>query len=250
MDRQKFLRFIKIWENEFNFSKTVEENICVDKNNRPIPWYTYPAIEYLSQFDYASKKVFEFGCGNSTLFWAERAQKVVSTEDKAEWFQKWCDKFSDSDLEMPSHHSFSPKNLEIRYRPEPLLYENAVLEDQEKYDVIVIDGRHRANCAKKALEALSENGIIIFDDSDRANKNADSAEVIKILKSADLIQVDFFGFCPTNIYTKATSVFLTRKFDFISKYPVQPANGLGNLWSLKRKDRKALYQIQQKEKFK
>ena len=45
--------------------------------------------EYLSQFDYSDLKIFEYGCGYSSAFWAERAKKVVSVEDKTDWFEKW-----------------------------------------------------------------------------------------------------------------------------------------------------------------
>lgn len=44
-----------------------------------------------------------------------------------------------------------------------------------------------------------------------------------------------------NVYTKTTSVFLSRDFNFQSLYSVQPINGFGNLWSMSRKDRKEFY---------
>ena len=57
----------------------------------------------------------------------------------------------------------------------------------------------------------------------------------------DLVQVDFYGFCPMNAYTKCTSLFLRRDFAFRSKYEVQPVNGWGNLWSMNRSRRKKAY---------
>ena len=49
MYSEKFLKFIEMWVKDFGISHTIDEKVCVDRDNNPIPWYTYPAIEYLSQ---------------------------------------------------------------------------------------------------------------------------------------------------------------------------------------------------------
>lgn len=228
MYSDKFLKFIEMWQNDFAIERTIDEKICVDKDGNPIPWYTYPAIEYLSQFDYSEKQVFEYGCGNSSMFWAERARKVTSIEDNLKWFDKWKKEFSHA-------------HLEIRWRDEGEIYENAIFEDNKKYDVIVVDGKRRAECASVAVKALAEGGMIILDDSDRVNTSQEYINAINVLKAADLIQIDFYGFCPMNNYTKTTSLFLSRDFHFESLYRVQPINGLGNLWGMGRKHRKEFY---------
>ena len=94
-----------MWQKEFAIERTINEKICIDRDGNPIPWYTYPAIEYLSQFDVTDKDVFEFGCGNSSLFWADRARLVTSIEDNPDWFAKW-------------QKSFNRPNLDIRWRDE------------------------------------------------------------------------------------------------------------------------------------
>ena len=228
MYSEKFEIFIKMWREEFAIAKTIDEKVCVDRDNNPIPWYTYPAIEYLSQFDYTDKTVFEFGCAYSSLFWAKRAKKVISIEDNPKWFEKW-------------QQEFKEPNLDIRWRDEGEIYENAIFEENQKYDVIVIDGKRRFECAKAAIQKLADGGMIILDDSDRVNTSDEYKKAIKDLQSANLLQVDFYGFCPMNVYTKATTIFFKRDFNFVSKFDVQPVNGLGNLWSMSRKDRKALY---------
>ena len=74
------LRNYRILSIEFGQYKTMYRWDCVDRFNRPIPWYTYPAIEYIKQLDFSDKTVFEYGSGNSTLFWAQRCKKLVSVE--------------------------------------------------------------------------------------------------------------------------------------------------------------------------
>lgn len=232
MYSEKFLKFIEMWEKDFAISRTIDEKVCVDRDGHPIPWYTYPAIEYLAQFDYGAKKIFEFGCGNSSLFWAARAAEVVSIEDNPNWFEKW-------------QREFSAANLDVRWRDEGEIYENAIFEDSQKYDVIIVDGKRRAQCAAAAVKALAPGGMIILDDSDRINTSEEYIQAVAALKNADLLQVDFYGFCPMNNYTKTTSIFFSRDFNFSSKYDVQPINGLGNLWSMSRKERKKKYREQQ-----
>lgn len=228
MFSEKFSKFIEMWQKDFAIERSIDEGVCQDKDGNPIPWYTYPAIEYLAQFDYSDKEVLEFGCGYSSLFWANRAQSVTSIEDNPKWFEKWQQEFCKS-------------NLDIRWRDEGEGYEMAIFEDGKKYDIIVIDGKRREKCAEVAIKSLKAGGMIILDDSDRINTSKEYIEAVEFLKSANLIQVDFYGFCPMNCYSKTTSVFLSRDFAFKSLHLVQPINGWGNLWSKKRVERKEFY---------
>lgn len=228
MYSEKFQKFIDMWRKDFGIERTIDEKVCLDRDGNPIPWYTYPAIEYLSQFDYSQKKIFEFGCGNSSLFWARRAEKVVSIEDNLQWFEKWQGEFRE-------------ENLDVRWRDEGEGYYNAIFEDGQQYDVIVIDGKRRADCARCAVRALAPGGLIILDDSDRINTSQEYKDAVAALREAGLLQVDFYGFCPMNCYTKATSLFFSRDFDFVSRHDVQPVNGWGNLWSMNRLARKSLF---------
>ncbi len=223
---EKFKKFIEIWQQEFAMERSIDEKICADKDGNPLPWYTFPAIEYLQQFDYCNKRIFEFGCGYSSAFWAKRALQVTSIEDNYNWFTKW-------------RQEFAEPNLEIRWRDEGEQYENAIFEGENTcYDVIVIDGKRRAECANAALVKLAPDGMVILDDSDRINTSQEYVNAVKTLRQADLMQVDFYGFCPMNNYPKTTSLFLRRNFNFASLYPVQPINGVGNLWRKPRKERK------------
>ena len=47
---KKFQNFIEIWQNDFAIERSMDEQVCTDKDGNALPWYTYPAIEYLSQF--------------------------------------------------------------------------------------------------------------------------------------------------------------------------------------------------------
>lgn len=231
MFSEKFMKFIDVWRNEYALEKTIDEKICVDKSENPIPWYTYPAIEYLSQFDYRDKKVFEFGCGNSSQFWAKRAQKVISIEDNPLYLEKWHQEFDWDNLPA----------LEIRHREQGEAYYNAILEDKTYYDLIVVDGKCRSDCARTAMERLAEGGLIILDDSDRINTSQEYKDAVNFLKQGNFIQVDFYGFCPMNNFPKTTSLFLSRNFNFESLHEIQPIIGIGSPLSLPKKERKEFF---------
>jgi len=50
-----------------------------------VPWITYPAFRQLQRTVRPDAKVFEFGCGGSSLWWASRAAEVTSVEHDAAW---------------------------------------------------------------------------------------------------------------------------------------------------------------------
>lgn len=231
MYSERFRQFIEIWRRDFAIERSMNEKVCVDRSGEPIPWYTYPAIEYLSQFDCRNKKVFEFGAGYSSMYWAKRAKKVISVEDKTEWYEKLSGEF-----QMP--------NWSILYHNDSG-YEESILATDEKYDIIVVDGIRRATCAANAVKALAAGGIVILDDSDRVNTSQEYRAAVKNLRDGSLLQVDFYGFCPLNNYTKSTSVFFSRDFNFPTLSEIQPVNGLGNIWSMSRRERKNFFHKQQ-----
>lgn len=106
--------------------KTIRLWDCVDEDTKKIPWYIYPAIEYLSNLDFSNKDIFEFGSGNSSLFWARRAKNVISVEHDEGWYQK----IKNNSIE----------NQQILLRKNDSAYEETIIEQNKKFDVIIIDG--------------------------------------------------------------------------------------------------------------
>src|SRR5690348_9638086 len=59
----------------------------VNKKGEPIPWYTYAAIDFLMDKDFGAKRILEWGSGHSTLWWAKRAEHVLSFESDQAWLE-------------------------------------------------------------------------------------------------------------------------------------------------------------------
>lgn len=96
-----------------------------------MPWYTYPAYEFIEQLDVSNCDVFEWGSGNSTKYWARRANHVVSVDDKVEWAE-----------EMKGIRNVRPLLASDGKYPK-------MITGQPLFDIVVIDGVQRLACAKK-----------------------------------------------------------------------------------------------------
>ncbi len=114
---------------------------CVDKNGNKIAWYTYPAIEYIDNIDFSQKSIFEFGSGNSSIYWSNKAKDVTSIEHDKLWYEKVKSSFN--------------ANQTLLYKENNEEYENSILTTDKKFDVIIIDGIRRYECAKSVIEYIS-----------------------------------------------------------------------------------------------
>lgn len=179
----------------------------VDSNNNPIPWFTYPALEYLKQLDIKEKKILEWGLGNSTLYFAQRCSEIISIEHNPEWFEK-------IKIKLPLN-SFAYLLSENEYANFPLTL-------NRKFDIIIIDGIKRKECIENSLKLLEDGGFIIYDNSDRNPEDCEK------LRNKKMLQVDFHGFGPINDYTWTTSFFFTNNVTINpinNKQPIIPIGG-------------------------
>lgn len=182
--------------------RSIRQQRPIDAQGSPIPWYTYPAIEYLKQFDFSQKTAFEFGTGNSTLFWASRCKRVVAVEDNPQWYDEL----------RPS----IPHNVELLLAKGDREYVSYIESLATDVDIIVIDGSHREECAHAALSKLAHSGFIILDNSDWY------CGACRTLRDAGLLQIDMSGFGPMNGYTFTTSLFFRRDAEMIPLGDSQP----------------------------
>jgi len=183
----------------------------IDRNGEPIPWFSYPAIEYLQGIDLSKKKIFEYGSGNSTLFWAKRCKTITAVENDKRWFNYVKSKM--------------PANVNYIFADTENEYVQAIRNDGQSYDVIVIDGDvfDRQKCAIESLNYLSDTGVIILDNSERYSSWTN------ILRESDLLQVDMHGFAPNASLCQCTSFFFRRSIE-IKPISILPTHSLGAIY--------------------
>ncbi len=196
----------EILERDLGHRKSVVLRSCVNAKGEPIPWFTYPAIEYIAQLDLRNCEMLEWGSGNSSHFFSARSKFITSIEDNRDWFEKV------SSAKNGNHEIHLADN--DNYYKLPLSF-------NKKFDIIIIDGNQRDKCAETALDLIKDDGLIIYDNSER------DPGVCAMLRKKGLIQVDMHGFGPINNYTWTTTFFFTRLFNFepLSLQPTIPLGG-------------------------
>lgn len=173
------------WINSF------KKNAPVDKNNNPIPWLTYPFIDFITPRLNKQMVIFEFGSGNSTLFYAKRVNHVYSAEHNLDWYNKL--------------KPIIPENVHLYYKElnENSDYSLCALEADASFDIIIVDGEDRNNCIINSLAVLKKNGVIILDDSEREEYKRS----IEHLRTRNYKRLDFWGISPGILFRRCTSVF-------------------------------------------
>lgn len=164
---------------------------AVDQAGNPIPWVTYSFIDFIKTRLNKNLTIFEYGSGNSTLFYAQRVKRVVSVEHDEAWFNKIV-KEKAANAEM----IFTQLETSGEYSKKASLL-------GEKFDVIIVDGRDRVNCCKHSVDALSANGVLVLDDSERETYQ----QARTFLTEKGFKELSFSGISPGLFYNKATSVF-------------------------------------------
>lgn len=180
--------FIGKWLRMQGYDRSLQAQMAVDADGAPVPWYTYPMIEYLRQFDLSDVRVFEYGSGHSTLFWASRCAEVIAVEHNRQWYEYMRDRL--------------PGNVRLILKELPEEYAAAITDAGGEFQIIVIDGEWRLECAKKSVDSLSRLGMFLVDNSDWF------VDTNRYLRSRGFFQVDFNGPGPINRYAWTSSLFL------------------------------------------
>jgi len=206
-------------------------------NTGPVPWITYPAMAFLKGIITSDLKVFEYGCGNSSLWWSNRVSSVISVEHSVAWAEvvskrappqlrivlKQMNEAVEPSL-VPMIAQFFATNPELPtsgHREHDV--DNGLLCQEfaayateigkygpEHFDVVVIDGMARGLCAWMATKYIKKSGFIVFDNSDRWQYNC----AFKILAEHGFKRIDFHGPGPGRAIDWCTTIYL-RSLDTI-----------------------------------
>lgn len=177
-----------------------------------LPWMTFGALDWLDKNIRREHKVFEWGSGGSTLYWAKKAGYVCSIEHNSEWYEQVRRILTDSGLNnfdyklmelgnnhiSGNHHSQYPNPIKQSLES----YCRAIESFPDNYfDLIVIDGRLRLDCAKLAIAKVKDNGRIILDNAERK----EYLPIFELMK--DWKKIVFRGPGLYNLYPWDTVIF-------------------------------------------
>jgi hypothetical protein len=186
-----------------------------------VPWVAYESKEWIDEFFSRNRNqeliVFEWGSGVSTLYFSQKASRVISIEHDVAWFplvnsilqqekilnctyllvepQSFSGSFADpSDPKSYKSHEYGNTSFN-EYVKSIDFYPN------QYFDVIFIDGRARPSCLMHALSKVKPGGIIILDNSDR-DYYSQGKELLN-----DFAKINFFGPAPYGKFFWQTTIW-------------------------------------------
>lgn len=162
-------------------------------NSDPIPWWTYNSIQFIDQLVPGHSDVLEIGGGNSTIFWINRGNKVLTLETNIRWIQ--------TVLGSSTNQTNLHELIHIKDESNDCIKQSIA---NRKFDVVVNDGiGGRTQIADHLLESLNPSGILIWNNSERI----EYSDKISEIKNRGWKELSFHGMGPINAYASSTSIF-------------------------------------------
>lgn len=153
---------------------------------KKIPWLCFSAIDHISKVIRPDMKIFEYGSGGSTLFWASRVRQVVSVEHDEQWQSQMEQEFAKQNAVNVTYVLASAEKDEFyqdKSPGDPRAYISGdpdyigkkfetYVKHIDKYpnryfDFVIVDGRARPSCVLHALPKVALNGFVVVDNTER-----------------------------------------------------------------------------------
>ena len=149
------------------------------------PWTSQAAIRTFEKVLTKEMIGFEYGSGNSTLFFAKQLKHITSVEHNAGWFEIVKNKLEQRNQNNIDYRFIPPvipgaeqtysfytdyhlTGKDFQIRKEYHDYFSFVKGyPNEHFDFIMVDGRARVECCLNAIPKLKSGGIFVLDNSDR-----------------------------------------------------------------------------------
>jgi hypothetical protein len=190
-----------------------------------IPWMTFGVIDHLEEKATKDMKVFEYGAGSSTLFWAKRVKKVYSVEHDTLWAKKVKDDLAKKGIANVELFLILPQPAEAsakvdysdpyQYRADDNDWREYSFEQYVKkindfednyFDVVVVDGRARPSCLVAASSKVKVGGLMILDNSERQYYLSRAGKLF-----SEWERKDFCGPVPGVMHFHQTTIFKRLK---------------------------------------
>ena len=140
------------------------------------PWLTDNAVYILNSWLKKEDEGFEWGSGRSTLWFIKKSAHIVSVEHSEEWFKIVSEKIKAANLQ---------DKVDYHHLPETEEYENFIETFDKKFDYVLIDGKRRMECFRKAVDFVKPGGLLILDNSDRYIPNVFEDTHLSVVNKSD-----------------------------------------------------------------
>jgi hypothetical protein len=169
-----------------------------------LPWLTYPAIRHLDG-RLRNRRLFEYGSGTSTAWYARRCSEVISVENNDEWFQS---------IKEQTRKCSNVQLILAKTNEDSI---NCIETAGGLFDAIVIDGLpiraasagaaacadlHRVRCLRKAVQFAAPDCLFIVDNTDAYEQLSN-----EVLASFSPMQIAHFsGWVPGIFHPNETTI--------------------------------------------
>lgn len=161
------------------------------------PMLSLPFLDWFESYDFSDFNLIEFGSGNSTNYFADKVETVVSFETDINFYNNFKSSLSE--------------NIDYRFIQKYDL-ENKIpdVEINDKTIVFVDSASNRFLLTKNILQIKSPN-ILILDNSNEYKNTC------KFLYGEGYSEIPFWGLRFTEVEEACTSVFIKNNFNMIEK---------------------------------
>jgi len=129
------------------------------RNFRTVPWITDGAVRAIESFLIQERggeaDALECGSGASTVWTATRVKHLVSLEHDKQWASVVRRKLSEQKI-----------SVDYRLIKRPYFYEIETF-GLGAFDYVLVDGRDRVECARRARRTVKPGGVLVLDNSER-----------------------------------------------------------------------------------
>jgi spermidine synthase len=176
---------------EDGWFKSFHKKQSINRKGEPIPWNNYSFLKFIEPRLQKTFEIFEYGSGNSTIWYAQRVKNIKAVENDQNW------------VNLVKLHL--PANAEVVYKMlnEAKDYVQEVKLADKQYDIVIVDGRRRNDCAIFAFDYLKPNGVMILDNSERA----DYQPIFEFMQAKGFKHLDFWGMPPSVAMNTCTTIF-------------------------------------------
>ena len=174
------------WFNSFAAKRSI------DSAGTPIPWWSYGVIDFVEERLSKTMTVLEFGSGGSTVWLAARVAEVVTIENDPKW--------------AAIVRTFVPNNVRLIELPNPgqLIGRDIEPPSGRNFDLLIVDAlANRIECAKAGLPFLSEDGVVLWDNTD----GPDWQEIKALMAKHGFKEISFSGIAPQEVAHSRTTFF-------------------------------------------
>lgn len=196
------LNYLKYYSNWHKTKKIKLLNPNAGTLDINLPWITYGAMNWLNRHLSKNFIIFEYGSGGSTIYFLKKCKKVVSIEHDKKWFTLVSKTINRLKLKNIKYNLIKPqkvnKETSSRYISKNFdknfIFENYVNSigkyKDKSFDLVLVDGRCRVECIRRAISKIKRGGYLILDNAER-DEYKDGKELLSKYK-----RYEFFGFGP------------------------------------------------------